>query len=139
MGEHASMPVAARAAIAEYRGPAAGELLQSFLRLLRQGPGLETGAAERQLGRLNALEPDLPPIVEKHGIAIDDAGDRDGLTGLKRATAGLLTRCILAGGSPLSAGGSRTGKGYEDEQQDCQKCGALPGTAEAPETWTGGR
>src|SRR3546814_10270311 len=74
------MAVAAPPAEAEIEGTAESERRQSRLRLLRQRPRLKAGAAERELGSLNADQTDFPPVGEREGIAVDHR-DRLGTRG----------------------------------------------------------
>src|SRR3546814_7693016 len=78
--EHAAMAVAAPPAEAEIEGTAESERRQPRLRLLRQRPRLKAGAAERELGSLNADQTDFPPVGEREGIAVDHR-DRLGTRG----------------------------------------------------------
>ncbi len=45
---------------------------QRRLGLLGQRPGLEALAAERQLRRLDADQPDLAAVAQEQGVAVDD-------------------------------------------------------------------
>ena len=60
------------AAIAEPERFAPRQDVQQRLRFLGQGPGSETGAAERQLGRLDADQAHMGAAVEDEGVAVDD-------------------------------------------------------------------
>src|SRR3546814_12954298 len=74
------MAVAAPPAEAEIEGTAESERRQPRLRLLRQRPRLKAGAAERELGSLNADQTDFPPVGAREGIAVDHR-DRLGTRG----------------------------------------------------------
>ena len=66
------MPVDTPAAIAEPERFAPRQDVQQRLRFLGQGPGSETGAAERQLGRLDADQAHMGAAVEDEGVAVDE-------------------------------------------------------------------
>ena len=76
MGKQPAMPIDAPAAIAEPKRFAPRQYVQQRPRFLGHRPGPETGATERQLGRLDADETYLTAAVEDERVAVDDlAGD----------------------------------------------------------------
>ncbi len=80
MRENAAMPVLAAAAMAKRDRLAEHQCRKRRPRLFGKRPCLEIGATQwRQLRRLDAGEPHLPPIAECQRVAIDDL-DRLGET-----------------------------------------------------------